>query len=126
MSEETFFLLLKGLGGFAFGAVLGSFITMLSYRVPRGLSIIAPRSFCPACKRQLRNRDLVPLFSYLFSRGRCGQCAAPVPPRYFFIEIISAVFIGTIVLFSGFSLLALLLASLFIALFSALLMALKI
>lgn len=76
--------------GATVGLVLGSFATMLSYRLPRGLSIVSPPSTCPRCKTRLGPADLVPLFSWLFSKGRCRHCGAPVSARYPLIELVTA------------------------------------
>jgi prepilin signal peptidase PulO-like enzyme (type II secretory pathway) len=126
MSEADFLLLLKILSGFFAGAVMGSFITMLSYRLPRGLSIVGPRSFCPFCRKTLRIRDLVPLFSYAASRGRCGQCGAAIGPRYFLIELVSTLVFIPLFLIAGFTFLTAFLALSFVAFFTALLIRLKI
>ncbi|MEN3000966.1 MAG: prepilin peptidase [Armatimonadota bacterium] len=76
--------------GVAFGAVVGSFLNMLIYRLPRRLSILFPPSHCPACQHRLGARDLIPLLSYLWQRGRCRYCRAPIPLRYFLVELWSA------------------------------------
>jgi len=72
----------------AFGLVLGSAVTALAYRVPRGLSWVRGRSACPSCQRVLGLADLVPLFSWLASRGRCRHCGARVSWRYPLTEIL--------------------------------------
>jgi len=76
----------KSFGGLLMGPVLGSFTTMLSYRLPRGLSIISPPSTCPSCKTRLGLRDLVPLLSFLCAHGKCRHCGAAIGRRYFVIE----------------------------------------
>ncbi|MCS7065785.1 MAG: prepilin peptidase, partial [Fimbriimonadales bacterium] len=76
--------------GVAFGAAIGSFLNVLIYRLPRRLSIIFPPSHCPACQHRLGVRDLVPLLSYLWQRGRCRYCRAPIAARYFLVELWSA------------------------------------
>lgn len=73
-----------------FGLVFGSFITALSYRVPRGQSIAAGRSKCPACGTTLTARDLVPVLSWLWNRGRCRACGVRVSGRYPAIEALTA------------------------------------
>jgi leader peptidase (prepilin peptidase)/N-methyltransferase len=60
------------------GLVLGSFINMAADRMPRGESIIRPRSFCRACNRQLNTIDLLPVLGYLIRRGRCATCRTPI------------------------------------------------
>jgi prepilin signal peptidase PulO-like enzyme (type II secretory pathway) len=84
---DTALFLFKLAVGLVLGMVLGSFATMLAYRVPRKLSIVAPRSHCPSCKQTLQPRDLVPLFSYLFNKGQCRMCGVKIPPRYLIIEL---------------------------------------
>ncbi|MEJ0063657.1 MAG: prepilin peptidase [Alphaproteobacteria bacterium] len=80
-------LLAAALTGFIVGAILGSFVTALSYRLPRGISIVAPRSSCPSCHAVLGARDLVPIGSYLANKGKCRHCGARISPRYPTIEL---------------------------------------
>ncbi len=65
---------------------MGSFLNVCIDRLPRGQSIIKPPSHCPACNQKLGIRDLVPLFSYLWLRGRCRYCRAPIPLRLPIVE----------------------------------------
>lgn len=83
--EETFFF--RALTGLLVGPVLGSFTTMLAYRLPRGFSIVRPPSHCPSCRARLGPRDLVPLLSWLFSKGACRHCGAKIGARYPLIEL---------------------------------------
>ncbi|MFN7016392.1 MAG: prepilin peptidase [Fimbriimonadales bacterium] len=76
--------------GVAFGAAVGSFLNVLIYRLPRNLSIVFPPSHCPACGHRLGIRDLFPLLSYLAQGGRCRYCRAPIPIRYFLVELWNA------------------------------------
>lgn len=70
------------------GLVLGSFATALSYRLPRDLSIVTiKRSQCPSCHRILGMADLVPLFSWIFLRGKCRHCRALIGWQYPLIEL---------------------------------------
>lgn len=78
---------MKIITGIVVGGVLGSFCTMLAYRVPRGLSIVKPRSHCTHCKTQLTWRDLIPLASYLMNKGRCRHCGAEIGKQYLIIEV---------------------------------------
>jgi len=82
--------------GFIMGAILGSFATMLAYRLPRHLSIVFPRSHCPSCNAALGVRDLVPIFSWLALRGRCRHCHAEIGIRYIVIEIVTSLVCGAI------------------------------
>lgn len=68
------------------GLFVGSFLNVCIDRLPRGQSIISPPSHCPACNHKLGIPDLVPLFSYLWLRGRCRYCRAPIPLRLPVVE----------------------------------------
>jgi leader peptidase (prepilin peptidase) / N-methyltransferase len=70
------------------GMAAASFIGSLSYRVPRGISIVSPRSYCPRCGRPIKPYDLIPVVSYLLLRGRCRFCGAGVPIQYFAAEML--------------------------------------
>ncbi len=74
----------------AFGLGSGSYATMPAYRLPRGEPAagkwLGPRSRCPSCKTKLRTRDLVPVFNWLLTRGKCQHCGVRISPNYFFIE----------------------------------------
>lgn len=72
------------------GAVAGSFLNVVVYRLPRGLSVVRPGSMCPACERPLEPAELVPLLSYLWLRGRCRGCGAAISPRYPLVELATA------------------------------------
>jgi prepilin signal peptidase PulO-like enzyme (type II secretory pathway) len=82
---------LKGMVGFVVGIILGSFVTALSHRVPRGLSIISPASFCPTCQKSISTIDLVPIASWVLNAGKCSKCSAPIPGRYPLIELLSGI-----------------------------------
>jgi len=73
------------------GLVAGSFVTVVAHRVPRGESIVGPRSRCPACGAQIAAYDNVPLVSWLALRGRARCCGAPISPRYPLTELALAV-----------------------------------
>lgn len=72
---------------FVFGALVGSFLNVVIARVPKGLSIVRPRSFCPSCRTPIRARDNVPILSWLLLRGRCRSCGVRISPRYPFVEL---------------------------------------
>lgn len=83
---------LAGLGlAFAFGLAVGSFLNVVIHRLPRGESIVRPRSRCPACRTPIAAQHNVPLLSYLWLRGRCRACAARISPRYPAIEALTGV-----------------------------------
>ena len=73
--------------GFIIGACLGSFSTMLAYRLPRHLSIVMPRSHCTSCDKVLGVRDLVPIFSWLSTKGHCRYCDTKIGIKYLLIEL---------------------------------------
>src|SRR6266550_4233788 len=73
-----------------FGAVIGSFLNVCIHRLPRGTSIVWPASACPACGRALSWFENIPIASYLFMRGRCRTCGAPIAVRYLVIEALTA------------------------------------
>lgn len=73
------------------GLILGSFNTVAIHRIPRGESVVAPRSRCPACGTRLRNADNIPVVSWLLLRGRCRACGAPISPMYPLTELATAV-----------------------------------
>lgn len=88
--------------GLVFGLILGSFTTMLSYRLPRKLSIIKPRSRCPSCQTILGIPDLVPVFSWLMMKGRCRHCHAPIGGRYVLIETVTSFLVASAFAVVGF------------------------
>ena len=75
----------------ALGLAVGSFLTVCIHRLPRGESVVAPRSRCPACGWPLRWSDNVPLLGYLRLRGRCRACGAPISPLYPTVELVTPV-----------------------------------
>ncbi len=79
------------------GACIGSFLNVVIYRLPRGLSVSRPRrSFCPNCERTIAGYDNVPVVSYLLLRGRCRHCRALISPHYPIIELLtSLLFVAT-------------------------------
>jgi leader peptidase (prepilin peptidase)/N-methyltransferase len=71
----------------ALGLVIGSFLNVVIWRVPRGESVVSPPSHCPGCGNPVRPRDNVPVLSWLLLRGRCRDCDAPISPRYPLVEV---------------------------------------
>lgn len=76
---------------FIIGIVFGSFYTLAVYRIPKGQDITHTRSYCPKCNHKLSFLDLIPVFSYIFLRGKCRYCKEKIRPRYFIIELISGI-----------------------------------
>jgi leader peptidase (prepilin peptidase)/N-methyltransferase len=75
----------------AFGLAIGSFLNVVAYRVPLGMSVVSPASACPGCGNEIEARDNVPLLSWLVLRGKCRHCAEPISPRYIVVEAITGV-----------------------------------
>lgn len=72
-----------------FGLAIGSFLNVVAYRVPLGLSVVSPPSACPGCHSPIEPRDNVPLLSWVLLRGKCRHCAEPISPRYLVVEAIT-------------------------------------
>jgi leader peptidase (prepilin peptidase)/N-methyltransferase len=75
---------------FAIGAVMGSFLNVCVYRIPRKGSILFPGSHCPICKHRIPFYDNIPVLSYLLLKGRCRYCKSPISFRYPLIELLTA------------------------------------
>ena len=74
---------------FALGLVIGSFLNVCIYRVPKGQSLVLPRSFCPCCNTGIAWYDNIPVVSYLLLRGRCRVCRARISIRYPLVELLT-------------------------------------
>lgn len=94
---EPFFII-------AFGLAFGSFVTCMSYRLPLEMDVVKKPSYCPSCNHVLGFRDLWPLFSWLFSGGKCRHCKVPVSIRYPLTEIATAFLFLLVYYQFGFSL----------------------
>jgi leader peptidase (prepilin peptidase)/N-methyltransferase len=78
------------------GTAVGSFLNVVVYRVPRGLSVVHPPSACPRCGNGIRARDNLPVLSWLLLRGRCRDCHSAISARYPLVEVGTAVFFGVV------------------------------
>lgn len=83
------------------GLLVGSFLNVVVWRVPRGESVVAPPSACPACGAGIRPYDNVPVVSWLVLRGRCRDCAAPISARYPAVELLTGVAFAAVAWWSG-------------------------
>jgi leader peptidase (prepilin peptidase)/N-methyltransferase len=84
------------------GAVVGSFLNVVIHRLPRGESVVKPRSRCPECGAQIAGYDNVPVISWLVLRGRCRHCGTGISPRYPAVELLTAAAFVAVVLVRGF------------------------
>ena len=73
---------------FIFGLIFGSFLNVIIYRIPKNISIIKPRSFCPKCKKQIPLYRNIPLLSYIIQKGKCHNCLEKISSNYFIVELI--------------------------------------
>ncbi|MES2676842.1 MAG: prepilin peptidase [Pseudomonadota bacterium] len=89
----TYYLGLIAAG--VFGAIFGSYSTLFAYRLPIGESCFGryfgPKSRCPSCNTVIRTRELIPIFNWLFTLGRCTTCKVKIPKTYLFIEIATTI-----------------------------------
>jgi leader peptidase (prepilin peptidase) / N-methyltransferase len=91
------------LAAFAFvsGAVAGSFVSVVAHRIPRGDSIVGPRSNCPRCGNRIAAYDNIPIVSWLLLRGRCRSCGERISPTYPMVELtLGAAFVATVLVFA--------------------------
>ncbi len=72
------------------GAVIGSFLNVVAYRLPRHESLITPASHCPICGTPVKPYDNIPILSWLLLRGHCRSCSEPISPRYPLVEALTA------------------------------------
>src|SRR6202035_904131 len=81
-----------------FGAMIGSFLNVVAYRLPRRESLAFPPSHCPRCDTPIRARDNIPVLGWLALRGRCRSCREPIAIRYPVVEALSALLAVAVVL----------------------------
>lgn len=89
---------------FALGASIGSFINVVVYRLPAGLSILYPPSRCPHCLNRLKAYDNVPVLGWLWLGGRCRYCKSRISPRYPIVEFATGLIFVLVFLIFKFSL----------------------
>lgn len=86
-----------------FGLIIGSFINVCIYRIPRHENIAFPASHCTTCGHQLQVSDLIPVFSYIFLGGKCRYCKSKISPRYPLVEILHSLLYMIVVMYFGFT-----------------------
>lgn len=77
---------------FIFGLLIGSFLNVVIYRVPNKISVAKGRSFCPKCHTPIKGYHNIPVFSFLFLKGKCAYCQEKITWRYPVIELVTGVF----------------------------------
>src|SRR5438045_4636073 len=83
------------------GLVIGSFLNVVAYRLPRGESLVAPASHCPGCDTPIRPWDNIPLLSWVFLRGRCRSCGQRISPRYPLVELLTGALFAVVAAVHG-------------------------
>lgn len=78
------------------GLIVGSFLNVVIYRVPRGESVVHPRSRCPGCGQQIPGYDNIPVVSWLLLRGHCRQCQEPISVRYPAVELLTGLLFAAV------------------------------
>jgi leader peptidase (prepilin peptidase)/N-methyltransferase len=86
---------------FLFGMVWGSFLNVVIYRLPAGLSLAYPPSTCPKCKKRIKPYDNIPILSYLLLGGKCRFCKAGIPFSYFMVEVLTPACFVLVFIHSG-------------------------
>ena len=84
-----------------FGLIIGSFLNVVAYRLPRGESLVRPGSHCTSCGEEVRPYDNVPVLSWLLLRGRCRHCGERISPRYPLVELLTGLLFAAVVLVRG-------------------------
>lgn len=90
---------------FVLGLIIGSFLNVCIYRMPKNESVVFPSSHCPHCRTKLASWDLVPLFSYLWLKGRCRYCQCPISWRYPVVELLTGLLFIALYAYFGLNLL---------------------
>ena len=85
-----------------FGLLIGSFLNVVAWRLPRGESLASPGSHCPSCGEPVRPYDNIPVLSWLLLRGRCRHCGQPISIRYPLVELATAAAFAGVVAAQGF------------------------
>jgi leader peptidase (prepilin peptidase)/N-methyltransferase len=80
------------------GLAVGSFLNVVIHRLPRGESVVSPRSRCPGCGTQIRSADNIPVVSWLLLRGRCRTCGEPISVRYPLVEALTGALYAAVVI----------------------------
>ena len=88
---------------FIFGIVIGSFLNVCIFRIPKHETVVTERSHCMKCGYQLSWYDMIPVFSWLFLRGKCRKCKEPISPQYPIVEALNGFLYVLVFLVQGFT-----------------------
>lgn len=88
---------------FVFGLIFGSFFNVVGYRLPNKMSLISPSSHCPQCNHKLTPIELIPVFSWIFQKGRCKNCGKMIPIFYPIFELFTGIVFALIYIVFGLS-----------------------
>jgi leader peptidase (prepilin peptidase) / N-methyltransferase len=99
-------MIFESVMAFIAGLLIGSFLNVCIFRMPRDLSVMWPHSFCPECEHQIAWYDNVPILSYFVLRRRCRHCGKLIPARYLIVEILTAVLFFAVVTALGLTVVA--------------------
>ena len=83
--------LLPSLFAIFFGLIFGSFLNVITYRLPNNQSIVSPRSFCPNCKRTIPWFENIPIFSWIKLKGKCSSCKQLISIKYPLTEVLTGI-----------------------------------
>src|SRR5215471_2694746 len=101
---------------FVFGCIVGSFLNVVIHRLPIGESVVSPPSHCPHCKYSIPWYLNIPLVTWLYLKGKCRNCGAPISIRYFLVELLTGTtFLGCWLRFGDRSVLVALILCVFLA-----------
>jgi len=100
-------------GFFTLGILIGSFLNVAIYRIPKGESIVLPASKCQSCHSELKWYHNIPVFSWLFLRGKCGFCKSKIAAQYPIIELINGLGFAVLYYIIGLSWILLVLLAIF-------------
>jgi leader peptidase (prepilin peptidase)/N-methyltransferase len=101
---------------FVFGSIVGSFLNVCIHRLPLGQSVVSPPSHCPHCQYSIPWYLNIPLVTWLYLRGKCRHCGAPISSRYFLVELLTAlIFMGCWLAFGHTSVVLVLVYELFLS-----------
>lgn len=101
---ELYINVIIGFFMFVIGTLFGSFFSLATYRLPRHQDIVVKRSYCPTCKHRLEFFDLIPILSYVLSRGKCRYCKEKISSRYLLLEFTNGIVFLFLYLLLGYTL----------------------